>query len=353
MKTRIAVAALMFCPALASAQPNVSLYGLYDIYTARTRGATNGVARGAATILNSGGMSTSFWGFKGSEKIGSVTAEVALEGFFRGDTGEVGRNATDTMFSKNAFVALSGAFGRISAGRQTSLVFASSGGLNPFGAAPPFAATITLVYRALGPIYPVAPMAGDTGWSNTVRYSTVAWKGLQANLMLQLPEGAAGAVDRNRNRGQAATVTYRLGALDTALGYQRLNLEVNSDGHDQQAGYVGAAYDLKRIKLFAQLYRIEDSYKLRTSDSCHEIWVTGASVPVSGAGRVLAAYGRTHTEYSRPGQADAQRITWSLGYDHALSKRTDVYAVARRDRAERGTLSAKDEVLALGIRHVF
>jgi predicted porin len=353
MKKRIAVAGILFLPTLVWAQVNASVYGLYDSYVARTSGSINGVDRGAATVINSGGLNTSFWGVKGSEKIGSdLTAEIALEGFFRGDTGELGRTATDGLFSKNAFVALSGGFGRVSLGRQTSLFYISGGNLNPFGTSTPFAPMVLQVYRALGPIYPAAPLAGDTAWSNTLRYSTVAWNGLQANLMLQLPEGAAGAPDRNRNRGLASTVTYRLGKIDAAAGYQRLNLETNSDGHEQEAGYLGAAYDFGAVKAFAQLYRIWDTYKVRTSDSRHDMAIVGVSVPV-GAGKVLAGYGRTNTDYSRPGQVDAHRSTWSLGYDYALSKRTDVYGIVRRDQAERGTLNAKDEIASVGIRHVF
>ncbi|MDB5749273.1 MAG: porin Gram-negative type [Massilia sp.] len=352
MKKRIMVAAALFCPALAWAQSNASVYGLFDIYLAKTRGSTNNVARGAATVVNSGGLNTSFWGVKGSEKIGGLTAEFALEGFFRGDTGEGGRSATDPLFGKNAFVALSGGFGRLSAGRQTSLFYISAGNLNPFGTSTPFSPAVLLVYRPLGTIYATAPLAGDTAWSNTLRYSTVAWKGLQANLMLQASEGAAGALDRNRNRGLSSTVTYKLGKFDTAVGYQRLNLEANNDGHEQEAGYLGAAYDFGAVKLFAQLYRIEDSYRAAISDSQHDIAVAGLGVPV-GPGKVLAGYGRTNTEYSRPGMVDAHRTTWTLGYDHPLSKRTDVYAIARRDRADRGALNAKDEVLALGIRHLF
>ena len=74
----------------------------------------------------------------------------------------------------------------------------------------------------------------------------------------------------------------------------------------------------------------------------------GADVPVlSKAGSVKLALART--KQSGNG-ADLTRTTTSVGYDHFLSKRTDLYAVGMYDKVT--DLSSGTSVL-VGIRHRF
>lgn len=352
MRARTLLVALFLSPALAHAQTAVSLYGVFDNYLGSARTSVNGVSRGAGTVVNGGGMSTSFWGVKGAEDLGhGVSAVFALEGFFRGDTGESGRSATDSLFSKSAYVGLAGSFGRVTLGRQTTPLYITAGGFNPFGTSVPFSATIIQGYRALGAIYPAAPLAGDSAWSNSIRYATPARKGLRADLMVQLPE-PSGTLARNRNRGVAGALIFQRGKLNATAGYQGLNLATGTDGRTQDVYNVGLAYDFGIVKPFVQLYRIEDSFGDASKNDRHDMAMLGASVPLAG-GRLLAGYGRTATIYIGAGMAHAQRDTCSLGFDYPLSARTDVYTSLKSDRAKRAALSAKDQLLGLGIRHQF
>jgi hypothetical protein len=82
----------------ASAQ----LYGLVDAFAGSMRRSDE---PGRTKVLNSGGMTTSFWGVRGTESLGDgLQAQFALESFFQPDTGIVGRNGTDPYFSRNAWV---------------------------------------------------------------------------------------------------------------------------------------------------------------------------------------------------------------------------------------------------------
>jgi predicted porin len=349
MRTRTVLAALAFGPALAFAQTSVGIHGLVDAYAGSSR--SNG--QGGSGVIESGGMSPSFLGISGSEGLGhDVNAVFALEGYFRDTTGQQGRTDKDPLFSKNAYVGLAGSFGSLTLGRQTALLYTNGSLFNPFGNSTVFSPALLQLYQSLGAVYPTAPLAGDISWSNAARYSAPAYRGLHADLMVQVPDRSSGASDDNRNRGLAATMRYQFRRMDTTVGYQHVNLEADADGHKQEAGNVGVAYDFGRVKPFVQFYRIWDRFNAGAGNDRHDIWVVGASVPLR-AGSVLAGYGRTTTRYDLPGQGDARRTTWSLGYDLPLSRRTDVYAVARRDVAKRDLLRANDEVAAVGIRLQF
>ncbi|WP_197322741.1 porin, partial [Ralstonia solanacearum] len=68
----------------AHAQSSVTLYGQVDAWV----GAQKGFDSSRAGVVNPGGMSTSYWGLKGSEDLGNgLKSLFALEAFFRPDTG--------------------------------------------------------------------------------------------------------------------------------------------------------------------------------------------------------------------------------------------------------------------------
>lgn len=349
MRTRIVVAALSFGPALVWAQTNVGIHGLVDAYAGSSRSG----GQGGSGVIESGGMSPSFLGIHGSEGLGhDLRAVFALEGYFRANTGQQGRTDNDPLFSKDAYAGLAGSFGWLTLGRQTALLYTGGSLFNPFGNSTVFSPALLQLYQSLGDIYPTSPLAGDISWSNTVRYSAPAYRGLSADLMVQVPDQSSSASRNSRNRSLAATLRYQFRKLDTTVGYQHVNLEADADGHKQEAGNVGVAYNFGPVKPFVQFYRIWDRFNAGASNDRHDIWVVGASLPLR-VGSLLAGYGRTTTRYNLPGQGNARRTTWSLGYDLPLSSRTDVYAVARRDVAKRDLLRANDEVAAVGIRLQF
>ncbi|MCL9876070.1 porin, partial [Ralstonia solanacearum] len=116
--------------AAAQAQSSVTLYGQVDAWV----GAQKGFDSSRAGVVNPGGMSTSYWGLKGSEDLGNgLKSLFALEAFFRPDTGRAGRFDGDNFFARNAFVGLSSnAWGTIKLGRNTPPYFVSTILFNPF-----------------------------------------------------------------------------------------------------------------------------------------------------------------------------------------------------------------------------
>lgn len=66
-KKLIALAATALCAAGAYAQSSVQLTGLADIYAGSMKMAGDA---GRKSVVNSGGMTTSWFGFKGTEDLG-------------------------------------------------------------------------------------------------------------------------------------------------------------------------------------------------------------------------------------------------------------------------------------------
>ena len=98
--------ALLLCTAGAQAQSSVQLMGLTDVYVGSMKNAGDA---GRSTVVGSGGMTTSWFGVKGTEDLGGgLKANFALTSFIRVDSGIQGRFANDTFFSRDANVGLSG-----------------------------------------------------------------------------------------------------------------------------------------------------------------------------------------------------------------------------------------------------
>src|SRR5688572_28776631 len=68
----------------AMAQTNVTVTGLVDVYAGTMRSAGDARSR---SVVNSGGMTTSWFGFKGSEDLGGgLKANFLLTSFIQADT---------------------------------------------------------------------------------------------------------------------------------------------------------------------------------------------------------------------------------------------------------------------------
>lgn len=112
---RLLPAITLILPFAASAQTQVTIYGVVDAFAGRTATAS---APQAVNAVNSGGMITSYYGFSGTEALGGgLKAQFQIEGFFRGDTGEAGRFPGEAIFARNANVGLAGDFGLVRLGR--------------------------------------------------------------------------------------------------------------------------------------------------------------------------------------------------------------------------------------------
>src|SRR4051812_24354305 len=111
-KTLLAFALLGAFAGTASAQSNVTVYGVVEI---AVNYADNGAATNARTFsLDNGTSLPSRIGFKGTEDLGGgLKALFQLENGFNLDTGAI--TQTGRIFGRQAWVGLNGGFGTVKA----------------------------------------------------------------------------------------------------------------------------------------------------------------------------------------------------------------------------------------------
>ena len=308
--------------------------------------------------LPRGGMSTSYLGFKGVEDLGGgLKATFTLGAFFRGDTGQSGRFNGDTFFARDANVGLNGSFGAVTLGRSISPVTLPAFLFNPIGDS--FALSPLVLHKAVSTNSWTNSFAGDTGWSNAIRYTTPSFGGLTANVYYQLGEQVGGG---KKNVG--GNLLYFKGPLSLTVAYHDVEVNnptdntasgpsivksipvtatTNLTATEQKLWMVGGAYDFSVVKVFATYDQAKHDADLRDKTG-----TLGLSIPTGGAGKILGAVAQTRR--TSGAFDERRRTTYSVGYDHSLSKRTELYAFLLNDKV---SSFENEQSLALGVRHRF
>ncbi|MFL9903599.1 porin [Paraburkholderia fungorum] len=306
----------------ALAQSSVQLYGLIDVYA----GAQRALGGQTAAAMNSGGMTTSYWGIRGTEALGSgYSVLFELEAFMRPAIGAGGRSATDPFFGRNAYVGFGTPYGQFLVGRNTTPYYISELNFNSFGASFGFSPVIVQTYKGLLG----QGVVGDNDWNNSVLYNASV-----GDVTGSLIYGTANTPGHFGQNQWGGNLLYSHGPFGMTLAFQQVrynetafDLTTEIPGFSKQTAlFTAASYDLKVAKFTASYQRVADT--ISTGDLTTQSGQIGVSVPL-GSGYALASYMFAKTA----GGVDPIRVTYSLGYDYLLSKRTDVYAVWMNDRA--------------------
>jgi predicted porin len=310
---------------------NVALYGLIDAAVSRSR-APGGES---GTRLDSGDMSLSYFGFRGSEELGGgLRAVFRLESYLRLDTGQAGRFAGDGFFGRDANAGLSGAFGTTVLGRNVTPLYLATASFNPFGDSLGFSPSMRQYYGGT--------IVGDRSWNNSLAYTNNATGSrLRVHFAVNLPEDPVGAAETGRNYGLG--MAYISGPFAATLVAERIKnsaLPLPAGFQRQRVIQAGAAYDFALLRVYGQIGQVETDASVDTRTTLYQL---GATVPI-GTGFALVAYGHSQT-HAAPG--DTHDRTTSLGYDYFLSKNLDVYVAAMLEQVS--NLSS-GQTLAGGIR---
>lgn len=314
----------------------VSFNGLVDVWAGSSEapGSSDSTA-----VLGANGMTTSFLAIGASVPLtDSLTGIAAAEMFFQPDTGDYGRYDDDELFARNAYVGLAGDFGTVTGGRNTSPYFLPTVFFNPFGGS--FAFSPAILHTFQGGNY--GPLTGDSGWSNSVSYTTPTFSGITANLTYGFGE-QQGEAGENKIGGN---VIYRNGNFGATLAAHRVDGGAYGEGEagplddshfsgfgtlgtvdSQTAALLGTSYDFGVVKLFGQ-YQVIDT-ELTLGDVDIDTYQLGVSVP-AGNGKVLASYG--YSDFSK--DLDDERTTMTVGYDYVFNNFFDIYTVAMRDEID-------------------
>jgi predicted porin len=320
-KSLLALAALTAFAGVASAQSSVTLFGVID---AAARNVKNGSA--SLKTLSTDGMGSSRLGLRGVEDIGGgLRAAFWLEGSVNVDVGggqKVGAGRTNQLangstangqdWQRRATVSLLGGFGEIRLGRDYTPDFWNHNVFDPFGtngvgnstnlfdASGSGATTVVRANNSIGYFLP-----GGLG-------------GVYGQLMVAAGEGAVG------NKHMGFRVGYAAGPLNVALAYGKTSAS-EGPAVDWKRLNLGASYNLGFMTLMGQ-YIMSDTSGGSADGRELTNYVIGANVKAGAQGTFKVSYvrsdgdGKTASEKAR----DASQI--AFGYQHALSKRSSVYA---------------------------
>ncbi|PRD96927.1 porin [Burkholderia ambifaria] len=311
---------------LAHAQSSVTLYGVADAFVGSVK-----QPGGRTTLVQSGGgMTTSFWGLGGSEDLGNGNkAFFVLESYFQPQSGAYGRYAGDSLFSRNAYAGLQTRFGQLRLGRITTPLYLATIQFNPLFNSYTFSPMIFHTFKGVG----AEGVVGDSAWNNGLAYTSPTFGGFNAGLLYALGNTAG----RNGAKKWSVNANYARGAFAAAVVFQYVNFSATPGDLDgalaaapglssQRTVQVGALYDWRVVKLFAQYMNVAN--RAQRGNFHGDTLQAGVSVPI-GVGSLLASYAYTH---SSGALADgAHRSTGALGYDYLLSKRTDLYSAIKVD----------------------
>ena len=334
------------------AQSNVTVYGTVDVGVAHM--SSSGIK--AQNVVDNGLNAPSRLGFRGVEDLGNgLKALFTLEYNIAPDQNSgVGDLASKTQWtgsqSRQAFVGLSGDFGTLAVGRlQTAgFYFACSYNQVAGGA---FNTTDRMKGASL-------LVCGNPGRAdNAVGYTSPSFGGLSLSLNhARITESAALQQSGSDAYANLLGLTYTQGPLQAGGVYSNKSMK-NTWADDNVREYgLGASYDLSVVKLFAMYQNQKVG-----SQGADSKWAIAATAPVSAAGTVKLSYGRNHLG-STPNSDNSS--AYALVYNHALSKRTILYAgYTHIGNGNGGTVTVKGDYVplagnnanlyAMGVSHNF
>ncbi|MDO5680666.1 MAG: porin [Pelistega sp.] len=385
-KTLLAAALVTGFAGVAHAESSVTLYGLVDAgygykqqkvssdgveYKNRNIGARNNVKNGSR------------WGMKGVEDLGNGTSAIfQLEGGFTPGDGKQAQGGR--LFGRQAFVGLTGeSWGTFTIGRQYNAADAFIAPIDPFGTGWAQAASNSAFGDSV-----------STRYDNAIKYVSPNFGGFQFGLGVvhddtkETWKDAAGTrTEKTTGSGVTFGAGYNAGplALGVSFDYLRNKQKVNGQtttDDKTKAWNLGAAYDLDVVKLHAIVGQQRDGVIGGLGladdlfDNLSEIgitgaapsgkglrqtsWLAGVTAPVGDAGKVLFSYTGNRIKHNDFGDARVKTNIFSLGYQHNLSKRTQVYALASYGQSKltnRGAnladVKLKSTDVAVGLQHRF
>jgi predicted porin len=304
-KKLIALAVAGFISAPVMAQSNVQIYGVVDLGVRHLSGGESVVPGGSPKsrlAVDHSGQVASRLGFRGTEDLGN-----GLKAFFTVEQA-LTPDTTSAPGNRQAFVGLEGDFGRFWMGRDFNPSRAFTTGLDPFTG------------TGIGSNQNVNFQ--DTRFDNGVFYRTPSFSGLTVTIAATNRTSGneqsrfSGVSDPNR-RGITVTPMYRNGPIMVAGGYEKY-----SRAGDETRWNLGGSYDFGVANVRAFYSRNKN--KTFVGNPTSKTWFLGATAPLGEAGTLLASFVRNKVDVS--GGSDPRANQLAVGYSHAMSKRTHLYA---------------------------
>lgn len=313
-KTLIAMAALAATGAFAQ----VSVYGRLDAGYANTTITNSATSESKRNGIESHNAMSSLWGVKGSEDLGGgLKATFALEQDVYTATGQLGASgagngATDVaQFNRQSNVGLSGGFGSVAIGRNSSVQFGIGASQSYFG---------TTRLDSVG----LANSDGaGSSVGNSVVYNTPSMSGFTAHALYANTDTSSTVSDTKSTITQFA-VRYANGPLQAGLGVGNNSSYAGATGV-AEATTKGtawfAAYNFGVAEVRGGMITSKATTAAGAETENKETNVQ-ASVPM-GKVTLLAAIGNNTRTTSAGG--DSKGSDYTVGVNYNLSKATYLY----------------------------
>ncbi|WP_019043892.1 porin [Comamonas testosteroni] len=277
------------------ATSQVTLYGVVDM-------AAESVSTGAGRTLRaeSGVLAGSRWGVRGTEDLGGgLRALYVMEAGLNADTGERGQGGL--AFGRQIFVGMGGDWGQLTVGRHYTTFHTSLAS---------YALTGLIWGNAANYFRDGTVLRAD----NSLRFQSASMAGLVVRGMYSFGENAGTNV--GRQFGGSLDYTRGPWSLGASL-WERRTTAQNTDRYH----LLGGSYDFK-VARAALLLSTRGDDLLDAASNRGRFFEVSMTIPVSTAGQVLLSYG----QFQGRARANSDARALSVRYDHALSKRTKLYA---------------------------
>ena len=221
-RTLCSAIALACAAPAAMADSGVTIYGVADVGVLSISDTSvspagyvpNSTKGGSIVKMQDGGIGQSYLGFRGTEDLGGgLSAFVQLQGnvnFTNGNVGGPNSSGSVSFFNQFSELGLSGAYGRLTLGRQVSPMYYAMASTDAREARY-FGSVLTGLVglnSASGAFIGnnSNPAFGTVYNDNAIVYATPAWNGLTANVEYALGNSAGGG---NANLQDALTLQYK------------------------------------------------------------------------------------------------------------------------------------------------
>jgi len=355
-KSLIALAALATVATAAQAQSSVTLYGIVDmgIMSSKTDGSAGNVL-----AAQSGALSTSRWGVRGTEDLGGgLTAAFNLESEIAADVGTAGgtvvagagtgkTSTTGVLFHRAANVSLTSAqFGSIQLGRMNKLEYDAVIANDAFGAAN-FGGAVRTAYIS-GGIY-----RDDARFPNAVVLRAPTFNGLKLAYQRQFGEVAGNSTAQSSD---SLSADYTYGNLRLLATWAE-NKTQNGNKYDEVTT-LGANYNFGVAHAFVG----HMERKIEGNSNKVKVDYLGVKAPLSAKVNAMAQYTKVKNQN---GTASADADVYAVGLTYAFSNRTTAYVMHGQANNDAGAsvyvsnlaaaaAAGKDQrATTAGIRHSF
>ena len=308
---------------------SVTIYGIVDagvVSVSNQAVAAGGTGRD--TALNTGGMSPSIFGFKGSEDLGNgLKANFNLEGHMFTTTGA--GDQWGGLFGRQANVGLSNDMGTLTIGKQYSPAVLAFAATDPRGLKETFSGLISwaLTQNPLNVGTATAPANSnsviDVFLANAISLSTkVGDVNLSGSYSLG---GVAGNTSANSVVALGATYT---GPVTLSAAYQQDNGQMSGltggTGAQTKKASVGIGYTFGNATVTANYLNDKNTNPATGVElQNYDIYGLGLNYKTSAVNTATLAF---YSSKNKDAVSDTSK-TWILSDDYALSKRTTLYAL--------------------------